>query len=247
MEKTDYTAMLRQLELANEELKKLVCRHPQFATLLRTILDGISGRSRDLLIVVNGAARAGKTTLSEAIAGIVDELAHRAGQRRGCVRLPVPSPDKLGRFNWRVALTHALVSDEQVPPFNAIANGDIAGTGRRHISAALSAAKGEEAQWDSFVKIVRQERLVTFVDEGNTIPVTLSDLQMTRAIHSLKDIVAQTHQPLLIFGTFAVRQIVEHDTLKVRTTVLMFDAYTELDEAGEAFIAFIKAAGRTYE
>ncbi|WP_434666252.1 hypothetical protein P5W99_31540 [Paraburkholderia sp. A3BS-1L] len=248
MAKPDYAAMARQLELtpqpvidAIDDLNRWVCLHPKFANLLQTILNAINGRSRDLLIVVIGPARVGKTTLFETLVGIVDELARQAGKKRGCFRFSVPSPDRQGRFNWRAAITQAYVSSGEILPFNKILYGDITEGAPRSMLAAASGAREEEALWDSFVKNARCEGLVTFVDEGNTIPVTLSELQMTRAIHSLKDIVAQTHQPLLIFGTSNVRHIVEHDTqLKVRTKVLRLDAYGGSEKELEGFTTFIE-------
>ncbi|WP_321931899.1 AAA family ATPase [Paraburkholderia guartelaensis] len=247
MAKLDYAAMVQQLDLtpqrvidAIDDLNRWVCLHPKFVNLLQTILNAINGRSRDLLIVVIGPARVGKTTLFETLVGIVDELARQAGKKRGCFRFSVPSPDRQGRFNWRAAITEAYLSSGEILPFNKIVYGDITEGAPRRMSA-VSGAKMEEALWDSFVKNARRERLVTFVDEGNTIPVTLSELQVTRAIHSLKDIVAQTHQPLLIFGTSNVRHIVEHDTqLKVRTKVLRLDAYGGAEEELQGFTTFIK-------
>jgi len=243
MKKSDYAAMANQLKLtpqpvvdAIEDLNEWVCLHYKFKLLLQAILNAINGRSRDLLIVVLGPARVGKTTLFEAVAGILDELAKQAGRSRGCFRFSVPSPNKLGRFDWKAAITRAYVSAGEILPFAKIKYHDITEGAPRNKPGVAD----EDALWESFVKNIRLEKLVTLVDEGNTIPVTLSELQVTRAIHSLKDIVAQTRQPLLIFGTSAVRHIVEHDTqLKVRTKMLRFDVYGDLKVDLESFAIFI--------
>ncbi|MBB5407843.1 ABC-type nitrate/sulfonate/bicarbonate transport system ATPase subunit [Paraburkholderia sp. HC6.4b] len=180
MKKPDYAAMVQQLELtplavveAIEDLNVWVCLHPKFVKLLQTILNAINGRSRDLLIVVIGPARVGKTTLFEAIAGIVDEMAQQAGKTRGCFRFSVPSPDKRGRFNWTAAITQAYALSGEILPFNKILYGDITEGAPRRNPGVVSDAEREEALWQSFVKNVRLEGLVIIVDEGNTIPVTL--------------------------------------------------------------------------
>ncbi|MEX3953920.1 hypothetical protein AB4Y40_40280 [Paraburkholderia sp. EG287B] len=230
MEKPDYAAISQHLSLApqevvkaNERIRKWACLHPTFAKLLRTILDGISGRSRDSLIVVNASARAGKTTLSETIARIVDELAQRQGKSRGCLRFSVPSPDKLGRFDWRAAITLANASSGQVFP-----------------------AERGAALWQSFVDNLKSERLVTIVDEGDMIPATQAGIQVKRAIDRLKYIAAQTQQPILIFGARSVRHIAENDTqLKVRTRVIMLDAYGDLEETRDGFITILNTLGCT--
>lgn len=248
MAKPDYAAMSQQLNHtpksvtdAIDDLNEWVCLHPKFVSLLQTILNAIKGRSRDLLIVVIGPARVGKTTLFESIAGIVDELARQAGKRRGCFRFSVPPPDSRGRFNWTAAITEAYMLSEEILPFDKIIYGDITKGAPRRNSGAVSGAVAEEALWQSFIKNIRLERLVTIVDEGNTIPITLSELQVTRAITSFKHIVAQTAQPLLIGGTSAIRHIVEHDTqLKVRTKLLMLDAYSEEKEDMIGFASFIE-------
>ncbi|MEM5341372.1 hypothetical protein [Paraburkholderia azotifigens] len=218
MAKPDYAAMVKQLDLtpqnvvdAIDDLSEWVCLHDKFVVPQQTIMNAVSGRSRDLLIVVIGPARVGKTTLFESIAGMTDELARQAGKKRGCFRFSVPPPDPRGRFNWTAAITEAYVASDEILPFNKIEYGDITeGAPRRSPSGAY-----EEALWQSFLKNIRLEKLFTIVDEGNTIPATLSELQVSRAIHALKYIVAQTRQPLLIGGTSAIRHIVEHDTQRV--------------------------------
>ncbi|SKC93221.1 hypothetical protein [Paraburkholderia hospita] len=233
MAKPNYAAMVQQLNLtpqrvvdAIDDLNDWVCLHANFVTLQQTIMNAVAGRSRDLLIVVIGPARVGKTTLFESIAGMTDELARQAGRRRGCFRFSVPPPDHRGRFDWKAAIMEAYALGEEILPSQKIVYGDITEGAPRRSSVAVSGAAAEEALWLSFIKNIRLEKLFTIVDEGNTIPVTLSELQVTRAIHALKYIVAQTKQPLLIGGTSAIRHIVEHDTqLKVRTKVLMQNPY----------------------
>ncbi|MFM0439465.1 hypothetical protein PQQ84_23615 [Paraburkholderia strydomiana] len=248
MAKPDYAAMVQQLDLtpqavtdAIDDLNEWVCLHANFSRLLQIILNAVAGRSRDLLIVVIGPARVGKTTLFECIAGMTDELARQAGKRRGCFRFSVPPPDARGRFNWTAAITEAYARSGEILPSSKIAYGDITEGAPRRDPAIRSGVAAEEALWQSFIKNVQLERLFTIVDEGNTIPVTLSELQVVRAIHSLKHIVAQTKQPLLIGGTSAIRHIVEHDTqLKVRTKILMQNPYgnTKADEENfESFLA----------
>lgn len=247
MEKIDYEAMVRQLELtpphvvdAIDDLNAWVCLHARFATCQQVIMNAISGRSRDLLIVVIGPARVGKTTLFESIAGMTDALARQEGKRRGCFRFSVPPPDKRGRFNWTAAITEAYSLSDEILPFNKIVYGDITEGAPRRVPSAPSGAAAEEALWQSFVKNIQLERLATIVDEGNTIPVTLSPLQVDRAIHAFKYIVAETRQPLLIGGTSAIRHIVEHDTqMKVRVKVVMQDPYRDNKEDEENFRVFI--------
>ncbi|CAE6724336.1 hypothetical protein [Paraburkholderia nemoris] len=247
MAKPDYAAMVQQLDLtpqdvvnAIDNLNEWVCLHTKFATLQQTIMNAVAGRSRDLLIVVIGPARVGKTTLFESIAGMTDELARQAGKERGCFRFTVPPPDARGRFNWTAAITEAYALSDEILPFDKIAYGDITEGAPRRNPAVDSRVAAEEALWQSFVKNIRLERLFTIVDEGNTIPVTLSELQVVRAIHALKYIVAQTGQPLLIGGTSAIRHIVEHDVqLKVRTKVLMQDPYGDSKEDEKSFCTFM--------
>jgi hypothetical protein len=248
MAKIDYGAMVQQLRLtppdvteAIDDLNAWVCLHARFASLQQIIMNAISGRSRDLLIVVIGPARVGKTTLFECIAGMTDALAQQAGKQRGCFRFSVPPPDARGRFNWTAAITEAYASSNEILPSNKIAYGDITEGAPRRVAANPSGAAAEEALWQSFVKNIELERLVTIVDEGNTIPVTLSQLQVERAIHALKYIVAQTRQPLVIGGTSAVRHIVEHDTqLKLRTKILRQDPYGSSKDDEENFRVFIE-------
>ncbi|SDR55927.1 hypothetical protein [Paraburkholderia tuberum] len=189
MKKPDYAAIAAQLKLtppavieAIEDLNAWVCLHPKFFKILQTILNAINGRSRDLLIVVIGPARVGKSTLFDTIAGILDVLAHQAGKPRGCFRFSVPSPDKRGRFNWKAAITQAYVSSGEILPFSKIVYGDITDGAPRRKQAVVSGVAEEDALWESFIKNSRLEQLVTLVDEANTIPVTLSDLQLSRAI-----------------------------------------------------------------
>ncbi|MGF6933541.1 hypothetical protein OKW41_002680 [Paraburkholderia sp. UCT70] len=247
MAKPDYAAMAQQLDLtpqdvigAIDDLNEWVCLHDKFGVLLQTIMNAVSGRSRDLLIVVIGPARVGKTTLFESIAGMIDELARQAGNKRGCFRFTVPPPDSRGRFDWTTAITEAYVLSDEILPFNKIAYGDITEGAPRYNPAVSSTVAIEKALWQSFVKNIRLEKLFTIVDEGNTIPVTLSELQVARAIHALKYIVAQTKQPLMIGGTSAIKHIVEHDTqLKVRTKVLMYDPYDDNEKDENSFYTFI--------
>ncbi|MEZ0606627.1 hypothetical protein ACAX43_31555 [Paraburkholderia sp. IW21] len=248
MAKIDYGAMVQQLDLtpahvseAIDDLNAWICLHTRFVSMQQIIMNAISGRSRDLLIVVIGPARVGKTTLFESIAGMTDALAQQAGKQRGCFRFSVPPPDARGRFNWTAAITEAYVSSNEILPFNKIVYGEITEGAPRRVPVNPSGAAAEEALWQSFVKNIQLERLVTIVDEGNTIPVTLSQLQVGRAIHALKYIVAQTRQPLIIGGTSAIRHIVEHDTqLKVRTKVLMQDAYGDSKADEASFRVFIE-------
>ncbi|RKE38690.1 hypothetical protein B0G76_5031 [Paraburkholderia sp. BL23I1N1] len=248
MAKIDYGAMVQQLNLtpahvieAIDDLNAWVCLHTRFVLSQQIIMNAISGRSRDLLIVVIGPARVGKTTLFESIAGMTDALAQQAGKRRGCFRFSVPPPDARGRFNWTAAITEAYASSNEILPSKKIVYGDITEGAPRRVPANPSSAAAEEALWKSFIKNVQLEQLVTIVDEGNTIPVTLSQLQVDRAIHALKYIVAQTRQPLVIGGTSAIRHIVEHDTqLKVRTKVLMQDPYGDSQNDEASFKVFIE-------
>ncbi|MEX3953919.1 hypothetical protein AB4Y40_40275 [Paraburkholderia sp. EG287B] len=235
MAKPDYAAMVKQLNLTPQEvvdaiddLNEWVCLHDKFVTLQQTIMNAVAGRSRDLLIFDIGPARVGKTTLFESIAGMTDELARKAGKKRGCFRFSVPPPDNQGRFNWTIAITEAYVKSDEILPFSKIAYGDIAEGAPRHrpVTASVSKTDREKALWQSFVKNIQLEKLFLIVDEGNTIPVTLTPLQVARAITAFKYIVGQTGQPLLIGGTSDIRQIIEHDTqMKVRTMVLRQDAY----------------------
>lgn len=247
MAKPNYAAMAEQLQLtpksvvdAIDDLNDWVCLHAKFATSLQVALNAISGRSRDLLIVVIGPARVGKTTLFESIAGILDELARKEGKRRGCFRFSVPPPDARGRFNWTAAIGEAYALSAEILPFNKVTYGDITQGAPKHSHATASGGAAEEALWQSFLKNIRLEQLVTIVDEGNTIPVTLSELQVTRAIHALKYIVAKTGQPLVIGGTSAIKHIVEHDVqLQVRTKIIMLDAYGNKKFDKEAFHLFV--------
>ncbi|MFM0523907.1 hypothetical protein PQR11_02835 [Paraburkholderia strydomiana] len=247
MAKPDYAAMVQQLNLtpqsvvdAIDDLNDWVCLHPNFARLQQIILNAVAGRSRDLLIVVIGPARVGKTTLFESIAGMTDELAHQAGRRRGCFRFSVPPPDARGRFNWTAAITEAYALSDEILPSRKIEYGDITEGAPRRYPSMVSSVTAEQALWQSFIKNIQLERLFTIVDEGNTIPVTLSELQVVRAIHSLKYIVAQTKQPLLIGGTSAIRHIVEHDTqLKVRTKILTQSPYDSSEKDEKSFGSFI--------
>jgi hypothetical protein len=248
MAKPNYAAMAEQLNLtpksvrdAIDDLNDWVCLHPNFVTALQVALNAISGRSRDLLIVVIGPARVGKTTLFESIAGILDELARKDGKRRGCFRFSVPPPDARGRFNWTAAIGEAYALSEEILQFSKVKYGDITEGAPKRSHATVSGAAAEEALWLSFLKNIRLEQLVTIVDEGNTIPVTLSELQVTRAIHALKYIVAQTGQPLVIGGTSAIKHIVEHDVqLEVRTKILMLDAYGNKINEKKGFYLFVK-------
>lgn len=244
----DYRAMAEQLQIAPqtvidaiEDLNNWVCLHPKFATTLEAVMNAVRGRSRDLLIVVIGPARVGKSTLFDSIAGIADELARQAGKRRGCFRFSVPPPDRQGRFNWTAAITEAFVLSDEILPFHKIEYGDITEGAPRRNSLGTSGAVSEAALWHSYVKNSRLENLVTIVDEGNTIPVTLSELQVVRAIHAFKYIVDQTRQPFVIGGTSNIKKIVEHDTqLKVRTKILRLDAYGEGEEDMNGFRSFIE-------
>lgn len=248
MAKVDYERMAQQLDLTPsnvidkiEDLKMWVCLHTRFASLQQIIMNAIAGGSRDLLIVVIGPARVGKTTLFESIAGMLNALARRKGKKRGCFRFSVPPPDKQGRFNWKAAITEAYRLGEEILPSSKISYGEITEGAPRRRTVSLSRAGAEEAQWESFLKNIKLEKLPIIVDEGNTIPVTLSKLQVERAIHSFKYIVAETEQPVLIGGTNAVRYIVEHDTqLKVRTMILMQDPYGNSEEDESSFSVFIK-------
>ena len=247
MAKIDFDTMVQQLDLtpphvtaAIDDLNAWVCLHARFAKIQNVIMNAIAGRSRDLLIVLIGPARVGKSTLIESIAGMTDALARQAGKRRGCFRFSVPPPDKRGRFNWTAAISQAYVSSGEILPFNKIVYGDITEGAPRRVPATPSSAAAEDALWQSFVENIRLERLVTIVDEGNTIPVTLSPLQVDRAIHALKYIVAETRQPLLIAGTSAIRHIVEHDTqMKVRVKVVMQDPYGDSEVDKKNFRVFI--------
>ncbi len=247
MRKPDFAAMVQQLNLTPQEvidaiddLNEWVCLHANFARAQQIIMNAVAGRSRDLLIVVIGPARVGKTTLFESIAGMTDELARKAGKRRGCFRFSVPPPDARGRFNWTAAITEAYALSDEILPSSKIAYGDITEGAPRGNLVVRSGDGAEQALWQSFVKSIQLERLLTIVDEGNTIPVTLSELQVVRAIHALKYIVAQTKQPLLIGGTSAIRHIVEHDTqLKVRTKIVMQSPYSNSKEDEENFACFI--------
>ncbi|MGT2473699.1 TniQ family protein [Paraburkholderia terrae] len=247
MTRPDYAAMAQQLNLTPEpivdaidDLNEWVCLHVKFATLQQTIMNAVRGRSRDLLIVVIGPARVGKTTLFESIAGMTDALARQRGKRRGCFRFSVPPPDSRGRFNWIAAIAEAYAKSDEILPSNKIGYGDITEGAPRRNSISGGSAAVEEALWESFIKNIHLEGLFTIVDEGNTIPATLSDLQVKRAIHAFKYIVAQTKQPLLIGGTSAVRHIVEHDPqLKVRTKVLRQNPYDDNEEDEEQFRSFI--------
>src|ERR1700730_11648278 len=132
MAKPDYAAMVQQLDLtpqdvvnAIDNLNEWVCLHTKFATLQQTIMNAVAGRSRDLLIVVIGPARVGKTTLFESIAGMTDELARQAGKERGGFRFTVPPPDARGRFNWTAAITEAYALSDEILPFDKIVYGDI--------------------------------------------------------------------------------------------------------------------------
>ncbi|MEX4002035.1 hypothetical protein AB4Y38_24410 [Paraburkholderia sp. EG285A] len=247
MANIDYDAMVQQLDLtpphvtaAINDLNTWVCLHARFAKILQVIMNAIAGRSRDLLIVLIGPARVGKTTLIDSIAGMTDALARQAGKRRGCFRFSVPPPDKQGRFNWTAAISEAYAKSDEILPFDKIVYGDITEGAPRRGPGTSSGAAVEEALWQSFINSIQLERLATIVDEGNTIPVSLSPLQVDRAIHSLKYIVAETRQPLLIGGTSAIRHIVEHDTqMKVRVKVVMQDPYGNSEEDEENFRIFI--------
>lgn len=247
MTRPDYAAMAQQLNLtpqpivdAIDDINEWVCLHSKFATLQQTIMNAVRGRSRDLLIVVIGPARVGKTTLFDSIAGMTDALARQAGRRRGCFRFSVPPPDKRGRFNWIAAIAEAYAKSDEILPSNKIVYGNYAEGAPRRNSGSTSGTGAEEAMWESFIKNIHLEGLFTIVDEGNTIPATLSELQVKRAIHAFKYIVGQTGQPLLIGGTSAVRHIVEHDTqLKVRTKVLRQNPYGDDEKDEKEFRSFI--------
>lgn len=248
MEEPDFAAMTAQLNLTPEsvvdainDLNAWICLHPKFVATLQTVLNAIAGNSRDLLIVVIGPARVGKTTLFECIAGILNHLAIQAGRKRGCFRFSVPDPDSRGRFNWTAAIGEAYALSEEILPSSKILYPEITDGAPKRTLGYVSGVQAEQALWQSFLKNIRIERLVTIVDEGNTIPVTLSELQVIRAIHSLKYIVGQTKLPLVIGGTSAVRHIVEHDVqLKVRTLLLTLDAYGETKKELEEFSDFLK-------
>ncbi|WP_322005600.1 hypothetical protein [Paraburkholderia tropica] len=247
MSKPDFSSMLQQLSLtpqqvidAIDDLNEWICLHTKFANLQQKIMNSVAGRSRDLLIVVIGPARVGKTTLFESIAGMTDELARIEGRRRGCFRFSVPPPDHRGRFDWKSAILQAYSLSQEILPFQKIVYGDTAEGAPTRRTSSSSGAAAEEALWLSFIKNIQLEKLFTIVDEGNTIPVTLSELQVVRAIHALKYIIAQTKQPLLIGGTSAVKYIVEHDTqLKVRTKLLTQDPYGDNDEDIESIRSFL--------
>ncbi|MGF6770501.1 hypothetical protein P3T18_002980 [Paraburkholderia sp. GAS199] len=247
MAKPDYASMAKQLNLtpqsavdAIDDLNEWICLHAKFLTTQQKIMNAIAGRSRDLLIVVIGPARVGKTTLLESIAGMSDALALERGQRRGCFRFSVPPPDHVGRFNWTEAIINAYVAADEPLPYNKIEYGDVEHGAPRGRAVSGSVAARDAGLWHSFVKNIKLEKLVTVVDEGNTIPVTLSDLQVSRAIHALKYIVALTKQPLVIGGTSNIKRLVEHDVqLKTRTKLIAFEPYSDTPEDNEAFEQFL--------
>jgi hypothetical protein len=248
MPRPDYASMVKQLSLPQQsvidaiaDLNEWVCLHPKFITALQKIMNAITGRSRDLLIVVIGPARVGKTTLLEAIAGMLDALATERGQKRGCFRFSVPREDHRGRFNWTDAIIEAYTKSDELLPFHKIEYGNIEDGAPTARSASRSVSVAQAGLWHSFVKNIKLEKLVTIVDEGNTIPVTLSQLQVSRAIHALKYIVSQTEQPLVIGGTSNVKRLVEHDVqLKLRTVVIALDTYADTPEDIEAFTIFLE-------
>ncbi|MFM0555885.1 AAA family ATPase [Paraburkholderia sediminicola] len=230
----DFEKMLDHYSWPSEELDhklgtfaERMIHHATFERVVQKVIDALTSKVPDNLIVVVGPSRVGKSSVRKALAGMLDCRAKRMGKPRGCFYFSLPETDGRGRINLFLAASRALRDAKEPLLEKKIVYGPITG-GAPKKTNPNSLTRDERAMVGALVNNMREEHIPLIIDEASALAYLVTALQQGRAAHGFKDIMEDTGEPIVFIGTSEIKKLVELGIqLELRATIIRFDAYVD--------------------